>query len=146
MASRRLLMYASLSRMRSLSKGPRQSRHLTLGMLPQQSGAGLTRKEPSAWCTQTLDCGRYSFLADAARITGLETDVLGSERYKSRLLAVGIVLVSAGRRSRRAVDTGTLAPAEPAVSFLRLAVADIQGLDGRGVGVAVHFVGADEVD
>jgi hypothetical protein len=92
----------------------------------------------------------FSF-ADTARVSVsiLEVDALDRQRYESRLLAVGIVFVGARRRSRRAVDARAFAPAKPAVSFLLLAVADVQRLDGRRVGVvvvAVHFVGADEVD
>jgi hypothetical protein len=90
----------------------------------------------------------FSF-ADTAlvSISILEVDALDRQRYESRLLAVGIVFVGARGRSRRAIYTRAFAPAEPAISFLLLAITDVQRLNGRRVGVvAVHFVGADEVD
>jgi hypothetical protein len=94
----------------------------------------------------------FSF-ADTARVSIstsiLEVDALDRQRYERRLLAVGIVFVGARGRPRRAVDARAFAPAEPAVGFFLLTVADVERLDGRRVGVvavAVHFVGADEVD
>jgi hypothetical protein len=92
------------------------------------------------------DTARISVVVGIAAAAAAAATALDRQRYESRLLAVGIVFVGAGRRSRRAVDTRALAPAEPAVGFLALAVADVQRLDGRRVGVAVHFVGADELD
>jgi len=54
-------------------------------------------------------------------------------------LAVRVVLVVfAGRRPGRAVYARALSPAEP--TLLLLAVADVQGLDGRRVAVFAHVV------
>jgi hypothetical protein len=69
----------------------------------------------------------FSFADTTARvsISILEVDALDRQRYESRLLAVRIVFVGARGRSGRAIDARAFAPAEPAVGFLLLAVADI---------------------
>lgn len=58
-------------------------------------------------------------------------------RTSHQTSTVDVILIGTLGRSRRAFDAGALAPAEPTVGFLGLAVADIQRRNRRRVDVAV---------